>query len=335
MSAPALVAGSLVSHLLSDPATAFEGIKQPLGYVLAPLGSAYEADDDVALFGYLMLQMLLLLLVWAFYGGALYRQAAVGLARREAEEGESAMAFAARHWRAFVGARLVLWMGVVLPLAALTGLALLGRVPGWPGAVLLALAILAGGVLALVAALLAGTWLFAGFLQGPTIATEDSDAFDALSRTFGYAAAGMPRLLAVRLWFLSGVLVGALWRLALTVLAVLLGWACLTLGAGAESVDRALAILTALGEPPDAERLGVVGGDYVVAGALALVLFVLFVRWLADAIVRVVCGRTAAYLYLRQQIDEVDVATLRTPPAAADFRNAEEAGFEEVGRIGN
>ncbi len=314
-------------------------MKQPAAYILAPLRGAYEADNDIALLGYVVLQMLLLLLVWSFYGGALYRMAAVGLTRREPADGESAMAFAARHWRAFVGARLVLWMGVILPLAVFIALASLGPWLGqWVGStvagVLLALAILVGAALAVIAALLAGTWFFGGFLQGPTIACEDSDAFDALSRTFGYAGAGMPRLLATRLWYLSGVLIGALWRLALTVLAISLGWACLAVAAPAAMLDRAQAILSAMGAPPDAARLGVTTGDYLVAAAIALVLFVLVARWLSDLIVRVVCGRTAAYLDLRHAIDGVDPSSLRTAPDAT-FQSAVEAGFEEVVRVGD
>jgi hypothetical protein len=335
LSLPVLVLGSLCSRLLTlGPAAALDGIARPLAYVLDPLQRAYEADHDLGLFGYLALQALLLLVLWARVGGTLCRLAAVDLTTSEREESRAACAFSRKHRRAFLGARLALWVGFGAPLAAIALLGLTGRIPGWPGAVLLALAIGAGVVLALVAALVGSCWAVAGFLQGPTIACEDSDAFDALSRTFGYAAAGLPRVVRVRFLFFTGVLLGTAWRALKSAVALLLGWACLRLGAGAEVLDRALAILSAGGTPHDADRLGVVASDHVVAFALAAAVGYVLLTWLADLVVRVVCGRTAAYLVLREAIDGVPVRGLHTAPKAPPFRTAAEAGFEEAGRVG-
>ena len=53
-SAPVLVFGSLVSHLLSPgPAEALSGLGRPLAYVLAPMQRAWDGANDVALLGYL------------------------------------------------------------------------------------------------------------------------------------------------------------------------------------------------------------------------------------------------------------------------------------------
>ena len=44
-----------------------------------------------------------------------------------------------------------------------------------------------------------------GFLPGPVLACEGSDAFDALGRTFTSTRAELPRLLFLRIWFILGV----------------------------------------------------------------------------------------------------------------------------------
>jgi hypothetical protein len=334
-SVPTLLAGSALSHLVRlGPGGVQDGLRHPVDYVLAPLATAYEADDDLAMLGYVALQALLLLLLWGRFGGALYRLAAADLAGGEPETPGAAHAFARQHWRAFVGSRLVLWLGFGAPLLAIVLLALLGRLPGWSGGLLLALVVPVAVACALVAALVGTCWWIAGFLQGPTIACEDSDAFDALSRTFGYAGAGLPRLVRVRAKFAAGVVLGTLWRLARTLLAAALGWACLRIGAGEAAFERALAVLGAMGTPQDGARLGVTGADHVLAFALGAAVSYLLAAWLADLVVRVVCGRTAAYLELRRDIDGVPVDTLATAPATPPYRTAAEAGFEEVGRVG-
>jgi len=333
-SAPVLVLGALLSHLLSAPATALEGIRAPLGYVLAPLRDAYIEDHDLALLGYVALQGLLLTMVWGVFGGALGRLAAVDLTQQRREETPAAFGFARRHWRGFVGAKAALFLGAMAPLAVAAGLAALGRLDGAFGSVLLAIASV-GVVLLVFAGVFVGfCWAVAGFLTSPTIACEDSDAFDALSRTFGYAGAGLPRLTLARLALLGGVLIGALWRGVRVLVVVGLALPILRLGAGDGPVDRAYAILAAMGTPPDAARLGLTWGDYLLAFVLAVLLFVLLATWLADLISRCVCARTAVYLLARRRIDGVERATLRTAPAAPDFQDAEAAGFVEVARIG-
>lgn len=329
-----LLLGAVLSHLLRrGPGQALDGIGRPLAYLLGPLREAYETSHDVALLGYLALQAILLLLLWGRFGGALYRLAAVDLVTKRREESGAAQRFAARHWRAFVGSRLALWVGFGLPLALGVVLALLGRLPGAGGGVLLALAVVGVVLLVLLAVLVGATWLLAGFLPGPVIAGEDADAFDAVSRTFGYAAAGLPRLLAVRLLFFAGVLLGTAWRLLCLVAAALLAIGVLQLGAGADLMRRVRAVLGALGEPPDAARLGLVWSDYLVAAVLALALFALLVAWLADLVTRVVCARTAAWLLLRQEIDRLPPDRLSTPPQGPTFQSAAEAGFAEVQRL--
>jgi len=329
-SGPLLVLGSFLARL-PDPLSG--DLRRPLQYLLEPLVTAWRQDQDLALFGYVGLQLLLLTLLWGLFGGALYRLAAVDLTRQSREHALEAMAFARRHWRGFVGARVALWLGVVVPLAGAVLLALFGRLDGWIGGLLLALAVGAAILLALAAVLVAGVIAVAGFLAGPTVAAEDSDAFDAVSRTFTYASQGLPRLVSLRLLFAGGVLLGSTWRLLRMLLAGGLAWFALRVGAGPDALERAFAILRAAGEPPDAARLGIAPHDYLVAFVLALGAGSLVVLWLADLVSRVYCARMGVYLIRRQEVDRVPTTALHTPSRRPGHLTADEAGFIEVGRV--
>jgi hypothetical protein len=333
-SAPLLLAGSAVLHVLSPgDLGVLEDLSRPLVYVGRPVTQAYEADADVALLGALAWYGLLLTLLWAWFGGVLHRQAAVDIATGRKEPGAAAVAFARRHWRSFAGARVALWLGFVVPLAVAAGLALLGRLPGAFGGVLLVVATLAAGLLALVAVSSGSLAAAAGFLAGPAIACEDSDAFDALSRTTAYAAAGLPRLVALRALFFCGVLLGSLWRLLRAAAAFLLALGVVSLGAGPGALDGALAVLEAGGPPGDAARLDLGAADYGLAAALAALALGLLVLWLADLVTRVVCARSAVFLRLREEVDGVAADRLRTPARGERALTAEQAGFVEVGRV--
>lgn len=329
---PLLVVGSVLAHL---PDPNWVGLKRPLLYVLEPLRSAWLADRDLALFGYLGLQLLLVALLWGLFGGAIHRLAAVDLARQPRESGRDALAFARRHWRGFVGSRVALWLGVAVPLLAVVLLATLGRLPLPFGALVLTVVVAAAVIAAIVSVLVLSIDLVAGFLSGPTIACEDSDAFDAVSRTFTYASANLPRLTWLRLLFFGGVLLGAGWRLVRTLAVAALAWLALRVGAGAAVLDGALAVLSATGTPPDAARLDLGFGHYVLATGLALAAGSLAILWLADFVSRVICARTGVYLLLRQQVDRVPLDRLRTASRSKAPLASKAAGFTEVGRVGD
>lgn len=176
--------------------------------------------------------------------------------------------------------------------------------------------------------------VLAGFLTAPTIACEDSDAFDAVSRTFTYAGAGLPRLVATRIRFALGVLLGVGWRALRTVLAIGIGLLLLRLGAGEGALDRALAVLASMGTPPDGERLGITTADHVLAGVMALAVAGLVIIWLADMASRIACARVAVYLLLRREIDGIPVDRIRTLSDVDGPLTAERAGFVEVDRVG-
>lgn len=137
----------------------------------------------------------LFLAIWAVLGGAIARIAAVHVARDEKISVRAALKFSMGKFLSFFFAPLipigiVYGLGVVVWLVALA----LGWIPG-VGPILIgllfALALAAGFMMALVLLGLGG-----GFnLMYPTIATEGSDSFDAISRSFSYLYARPWRLL--------------------------------------------------------------------------------------------------------------------------------------------
>jgi hypothetical protein len=329
---PALAVGSCLFRLVAGTGPAFAALARPAAYVLDPLRDAWLADDDLLMLLYLLVQGLLLAALWGHVGGAVTRMAAVHVATGRKEKAGAALAFAAGHWRAFAGARAALWGGFLAPIALAVLAAASGRLPGLAGELLLPAGLLVAAALALAAVVVGTVGATAGFLAAPTVACEDSDAFDAVSRVFGYAGAGLPRLLGVRLLFLGGVALGAGWRLTRTLGALVLLALVVRAGVGAEKAESLRGVLAAVGRGralPD----GTGTLDVVAASALALVAGGLLALWVADLVARVLCARVGAYLALRQAIDGVPADSLRTAPAATPPLDAESAGFVEVSRI--
>jgi hypothetical protein len=143
---------------------------------------------------YFILFLVLFSIVWAIFGGAIARIAAVHVARDEKISLSSALRFSTGKFLSFIFApviplMIVLAVGLVVALGGL-----LGNVP-FVGPILLGLffflALAAGFVMTLV---LLGTG--GGFnLMYPTIAVEGSDSFDAISRSFSYVYARPWRML--------------------------------------------------------------------------------------------------------------------------------------------
>lgn len=322
-SIPVLLLASFVTNAITRGVdTATQLLMRPFESVTAPLVGAYEADADLALLGYLLWSALLLHMLWSFFAMALYRQAAVDLTEAGRESAQETNRYARRHGRSLLLARLCLWTAVLLPLALTVGVALSSRLPGVFG--------VAGGVIAtglavgmgLLAAIVWSVDLAGGFLPGPVLACEASDAFDAVGRTFTFTRAELPRLLFLRVLFFFGVVLGSGWRLLRTVLALGLGYACLRFGLGEAAMDRIAAIWKAFGAPLDADRLGIEWGDYVLAMATALGAGSLALLWLADFVSRTLTARVAVYLLLRREVEDLPFHRLRAVPAAPDASHA-------------
>lgn len=155
---------------------------------------------------YFTLFVVWFLLLWAVFGGAIARIAAVHIARDEKISVRQALSFSFGKILSFIFAP-VIPMLIVLFLGAVVALgALLFYIP-WIGPIIagigFVLALVAGFVMTLVSLGTVG-----GFnLMYPTVAVEGSDSFDAISRSFSYVFARPWRML----WYtLVAIVYGAL-----------------------------------------------------------------------------------------------------------------------------
>ncbi len=137
---------------------------------------------------YFLFFVIPVLVLWALYGGAICRMAALNIARDERITPRAAITFATRKIYGFVTAPLFPVGLVLLPAVALFIGGLIISIPGLGellGGIGLGLGLLAGGVIALVVVgAIAG-----GSLLWPTVAVEGSDGFDAISRSYSYVFA--------------------------------------------------------------------------------------------------------------------------------------------------
>jgi hypothetical protein len=159
---------------------------EPLYKVLTPIVYLFHRDADWYVKAYLVLVLLYALAVWAFFGGAISRLAAVQIARNEKIPLREALLFAKDRFVSFFAAPAV-------PLLILAALVICLWVFGWvEGLIPIFGDILVAGLLwpivlvvgLIMAVVLVG--LIGWPLMNPTIAVEGSDAFDALSRSYSY-----------------------------------------------------------------------------------------------------------------------------------------------------
>lgn len=120
--------------------------------------------------------------VWAFFGAAICRIAAVQLAAEEQVGLGAALRYACRKWPAYFAAPLFPVGGALLAAIPVLVLGWLMNVSLLFGGLLWPLALVAG---LLMAVLLLGV-LFGWPLMWATISTEGTDSFDALSRSYAY-----------------------------------------------------------------------------------------------------------------------------------------------------
>jgi hypothetical protein len=126
------------------------------------------------------------LAVWAFFGGAITRLAAVQLARQEKLSWSQTLSYARSKWPSYFAAPLFPMFGVLLAAIPLAIVGLLLYAGGFGIAVagiLWPLVLIAGFVMAILLVGLFFNWP----LMWPTISTEGTDSFDALSRSYAYS----------------------------------------------------------------------------------------------------------------------------------------------------
>ena len=174
--------GSLADDVSSDSASRGEpGVVQSLlrFFTVGPVWLMTQHPLFFILFGVYSL------VLWAVFGGAISRIAAVHVARDQKMSIRSALKFSSSKFLSFLFAPIIPLLIVLVVGLLVTCGSLLGNVPFFGPIIIGALfflALAAGFVMTLV---LLG--LVCGFnLMYPTIAVEGSDSFDSISRSFSY-----------------------------------------------------------------------------------------------------------------------------------------------------
>lgn len=163
------------------PGNPFLGAWQQLR---APFRQLFDRDLGVAGLAFLLLCCLWAAAVWGLFGGAITRRAALQFGREESIGLKAALRYAAGKWRSYFASPLLPLFGVfacacpifVLGFLMRSDIGLLLSAIVWP------LALIA----AILMALLLLAMLFGWPLMWPTISTEGTDSFDALSRSWSY-----------------------------------------------------------------------------------------------------------------------------------------------------
>ena len=154
------------------------------GQLSRPLWDARGFDLGLSKLACLVLCGLWSLGIWAFFGGAITRIVAVGLASGEGVGWGAAIRFAGSKWLAYFAAPLFPLIGILLVVVPVCLLGLLVRLDiGLLLASLVWPLLLIGGFV--ITLLLLGL-IFGWPLMWGTISAEGTDSFDALSRSYAY-----------------------------------------------------------------------------------------------------------------------------------------------------
>jgi hypothetical protein len=151
---------------------------------LPSLRSIYTWDATLA-FAFTVFVVLVLNVIWSYFGGAITRIAAIEIAKDERIETQKALAFSYKKFRSCFWSLGACALGFGFFFACNYAGGLVGRIP-YAGEILVAialpLAILSGFIMVLI-----GIGTVCGFpLFFPAVSAEGTDAFDAISRGFSY-----------------------------------------------------------------------------------------------------------------------------------------------------
>jgi len=235
------------------------------------------------------------LLVGSFFGMAVTRMVAVELTCDRRSDIKEALDFALHHWHWGFFTPAGLMFGAITLVAMAAGLFAVGRVLeiflvlAAPAALLLVI-----GAVILIVGLLAG-----GILAWPTIATEWSDAFDAITRVYGYSFTHAPRVMAYRIGVLLMLTAAVIMRGVRA--GVVLGLLALALRVGLGHEIAGNLIDAMMLEPPQGLPLPQTLASWVLAACVAVFLSLQLARL---AVLRSALYQ-AMYLLLRRHIDRV------------------------------
>ncbi len=274
----------------------------------------------------------IVLAVMSIAGGAICRIAALQFSRGEKPGLTEALRFSAKKFLSFFSAPLtpvgiIIFVGVFIFL-----LGLVGNIP-WAGeliiGVFLLLALLAGG---LITAVLIGA--VAGFnLMFPTIAYEDSDCFDAISRSFSYVYAKPWRM---GFYTAIAVVYGAISYIFVRLFAFLLLWVSYRfLALGVFDANKKLTAIWP--EPNFADFLGSTSpavGNWAESTAAFLVCLIVLavVGLLASFVISFYFSANAIiYALMRNRVDNIALEDVykapektQTKPSQADSKPEQE-----------
>ena len=150
-----------------------------------PFRQLFEPRLSLAGLAFLLLCALWVDLVWSFFGGVITRLVALQVTTHERGSLPRRMRYVLRRYLSYFSAPLYPLFGALLFIVPLAIVGLIGRTGGF-GIALLAIlwpALLVVGLL--ITIFLVGL-LFGWPLMWPTISTEGTDSFDALSRSYSY-----------------------------------------------------------------------------------------------------------------------------------------------------
>jgi len=273
------------------PATA----GQDAGSTEAQETKATEVGWWIVWVAYLFLCGLWALAVWAFFGGAISRAAAIELATGDRAKLFRSLNFAASKWASYFAAPLIPLVGAILIAVPLTlgglllywggvGTFLAGL--GWP------LALLGGFLMAL---LLLGL-VFGWPLFWANLSTEGVDSFDAVGRTYDYV---YHRPLNYLFYAIVAALIGALgWLVVANFFEGIVGATYWAVSWGA--TEREIALVSVPGSPL---------GNVETAGAWLIRFWVQCVKFLGVGFLYsyIWVAGSAIYLLLRRDVDATEM----------------------------
>lgn len=283
---------------------------------------------------YAIICLAVLLAVWAFFGGAIHRVAALHAAREERIGIGQALRFACQKFVSFFTAPLII-VAVVLffgGLLALGGFALGNYAGGILMGILFFLALLVG---------FAGAFLAIGLVAGgglmyPTIAVEGSDSFDAISRSFSYIFLRPFRaiwygLVALVYGVVTYLFVRLFAFLALRLTHCFVKWGVFT---GGERLDPSADKLDVLWATPQFDSLfgpfnwyAMSGWEKVGSSILHIWIYLVAAGVAAYLLTFFASSTTVIYLLLRKKVDATDLddVYVEEPEEEIEAAPAEEA----------
>jgi hypothetical protein len=261
-----------------------------------PFEQIYFTDSTFVQFAYWCAGALWSLAVWAFFGGAITRLAAVSFARQENQTWGQAAGFARSRWVSFFVAPLfpLLTAFVLAGLLAIVGSIMRSDVGVMIAAVLWPFVLVFGFFMAFV---LIG--LFVGWpLMWGTISAEGTDSFGALSHSYSYA---YQRPVRYFVYVVVAAVIGVLGWYAVSLFAqvvVELSWWGISWGSG---VDRMHAISS--GSTSDDRGVQLIAVWNRCVYALPLV-YIYSYFWSATTVI---------YFLLRQAVDAKELDEVYLP----------------------